>query len=333
MTSKSIEITAALKELIAKGDAVTVDDVVTALNSTDKLRVLQKFDGSALMAMTDTPSGSAIGVVLDTESTGKDASKDKLIELAIVAFSYDRETGRVLSVLHSNSYLQDPGIPIPPEATKVNRITDDMVAGQVIDQDLISMLMSGVELVIAHSSVFDRQMVERELPNVQWDSLPWACSLTEVDWLSMGLNSSKLEFIASAYGFYYDAHRAEIDCLALLNILSKPPLGSPQDGPTVLTQLIAAHKKESRRVWAVAAPFDAKDLLAARGYRWSPGNVEGTEKAWWTVVAEEALEAELQWLHENVYGRRSFSLPVDKLDAFYRFSTRRNRMPRVIYPA
>ena len=47
---------------------------------------------------------------------------------------------------------------------------------------------------------------------------------------------------------------------------------------------------------AVGAPYDGKDALRARGYRWDPG-----ERAWWREVMEGNESGELEWLASQVY--------------------------------
>ena len=51
----------------------------------------------------------------------------------------------------------------------------------------------------------------------------------------------------------------------------------------------------------MSAPIEHKDALRARGYRWMPEARRGIERAWWTELAPERLDAELEWLHETVY--------------------------------
>src|SRR5580692_5192379 len=41
-----------------------------------------------------------------------------------------RQTGRIYKVLGSWEWLEDPGLPIPAEITKITGVTDEMVAGR-----------------------------------------------------------------------------------------------------------------------------------------------------------------------------------------------------------
>lgn len=53
-----------------------------------------------------------------------------------------------------------------------------------------------------------------------------------------------------------------------------------------------------RVITDVHEPFDAKDRLKARGYRWDPA--EG-RRVWWREVNDDDLSLERLWLAVNVY--------------------------------
>ena len=173
--------------------------------------------------------------------------------------------------------------------------------------------MAGVDLVIAHNARFDRGFMENRLP--AFAKLPWACSVAEIDWQAQGRGSAKLEFLAHELGFFYDAHRAEMDCHALLAVLAAP---LPNTGETGLARLLAAAQATSYRVQATGSPFSSKDALRARGYRW-----DAERKVWYTQVGNPAaLEAECEWLKKDVYGGRSARIDVERQTALERFSSR-----------
>lgn len=64
--------------------------------------------------------GTQTFFAIDTETTGLNSEKDKIIEISVVKFQDGKETKNF-------STLINPEIPIPEEATKINNITDDMV--------------------------------------------------------------------------------------------------------------------------------------------------------------------------------------------------------------
>jgi DNA polymerase-3 subunit epsilon len=258
-------------------------------------------------------------LILDTETTGLDASKDRIIELAMLLVDVDMKTGQPLQVLDVYDELEDPGFPIPPDALRITGITDAMVAGKRLDEARIAALMEGVSLVIAHNARFDRGFMEKRLP--AFAELPWCCSVNEIDWSAQGRGSAKLEFLAHEMGWFYDAHRAEMDCHALLAVLAAPLPNSGKTGKageTGLARLLSASTLHSFKVSATGSPFESKDVLRTRGYRW-----DAERKVWHTQVPSQAeLDVECTWLKAEVYRGRSTQIDVERLTARERFSVR-----------
>lgn len=305
---------------------MTVQEMAAALRQDKRYRVLELFEGFPELDALEVPLSAGVAAVVDTETTGLNA-QDRIIELGLVVFAYDRRSGAVMGVLSSYVGLEDPGMPIAPEATAVHGITDAMVQGQRLDEERIADLLSNVDFVLAHNADFDRGMCERRLD--LFKELQWACSLRQVPWAAMGVSSAKLEFIAYRMNFFYEAHRADIDCHALLRALSEPVALAEGPPSTGLNELLQRYNQPSRRIWALASPFDTKDALRARGYRWSDGQAQGSEKAWWKEVPLLEYEQELAWLKAEVYRGRPAAVSVDDVDAYNRFSERRVSPRRV----
>jgi DNA polymerase-3 subunit epsilon len=257
-------------------------------------------------------------VVLDTETTGLDASKEVIIELALLRVDIDIHTGLPVGNVQVYDGLEDPRRPIPKEVVAITGITDADVQGQHLDTDRVHALMQDVDVVIAHNAGFDRPFVEARLS--QFSKVRWACSFADIDWKAQGRGSAKLESLAQALGLFYDAHRAEMDCHALLAVLAAPlPHGLPtQPVTTGLAQVLAAAREPSYRLSATNAPFDSKDLLKARGYRWN-----ADQRVWQTRLSDgDALKAERAWLKEHAYNHRSAVIQLEKMDALIKYSQR-----------
>jgi DNA polymerase-3 subunit epsilon len=258
--------------------------------------------------------------IVDTETTGTDHAVDKVIELAVVVFEYCHATGAVGRVLGSYDGLEDPGMPIPASSTAIHGITDAMVAGQRIDDGSVASLLDGVGLVIAHNAGFDRRMLEPRLP--VFASLPWGCSHREVPWSEAGIESAKLEYLAYRYGFFYEGHRAEIDCRALLEVLRRP---FGDSGASALKVLLDSARGPSFRLWATGSPFESKDVLRKRGYWW-----DAPKRCWYGEFrSREEVEGEVAWLREAVYAGKSATLELEELDARTRYSGREGKKERV----
>lgn len=303
-----------IKQLLAN---LSLPDLQAALSGRADVRLLRLLTTVQLSPLPPEEPGHL--VILDTEATGKDAAKDELIELGMLKVLFCKRSLRLCGIVERFNELRDPGMPIPPEASAVNHITDDMVAGKSINFDAVATFIEDADLVIAHNAEYDRPLVERCCP--EFASKAWACSLREIDWSGLGIGGGKLDYIAFKLGFFFEGHRAVVDCEALLEVLAS--LVDGEEGPTTPFKLLMSQcQEESSRVYAFGSPFDKKDVLKGRGYRWHPGD-NAPEKSWFIAVqGAQALQEEFAWLRENVYNRRGFSPGVVRLDAFTRFSSR-----------
>jgi hypothetical protein len=59
-------------------------------------------------------SPKLVAAVVDVETTGINPHSDRIIELGICLFEYDRQNGRIYRVLGSWEWFEDPGFSIPP---------------------------------------------------------------------------------------------------------------------------------------------------------------------------------------------------------------------------
>lgn len=268
------------------------------------------------------PQGApGVALVVDTETTGTDPRADRIIEIALVRFEYCMATGAVCRVTEVYSELEDPGEPIPPASTAIHGITDEMVRGHRIDDARVARILDGVALVIAHNAAFDRPFLERRLP--VFAAKHWACSHAQVPWAEEGYAGSKLEYLGVGAGFFFEAHRSEIDCRALLEVLRRP---LPKSGRTALSVMLERARQPGIVVWATGSPFESKDVLRARGYRW-----QAEKRCWYKPLNPGELDAECAWLKNAVYGGRAAQVEVEVQDAKVRFSGRPGvRKARVI---
>jgi len=106
---------------------------------------------------------------------------------------------------------------------------------------------------------------------------------------------------------------AAVECLPV--IVTLPTTGAP----ALALQLETARKK-TVRIWAEQSPFELKDSLKRRGYRWSDGT-DGRPKSWYVDVDESAVEDELAFLRAEIY-LRYVEPRLQTLTAFTRFSGR-----------
>jgi DNA polymerase III subunit epsilon len=127
---------------------------VKKLEDTGRYRILRKLLPRPVMDRSASPF-PRVGVLVDTETTGLDPSRDEIIEIGMVAFTYD-DDGGLGDVVGVFSALRQPYAPIPPEITRLTCITAEMVAGKTMSIDAIEAFIAPADLVIAHNAKFDR---------------------------------------------------------------------------------------------------------------------------------------------------------------------------------
>ena len=297
---------------------IEAEVAVTGLNATGDYKVLRRLnlshDNRFTRKAITTP---LVGICIDTETTGLNYVSDKIIELGIVAFQYDPLTSGIIKIIDRYAGFEDPGVPLSPEITAITDITDEMVTGQSFDDAQVCRLAEQASLVIAHNAAFDRKFVEARFP--VFSKVPWGCSMTQVDWQAERISTRVLEYLLFKFGWFINAHRALDDAEGLLGILLED---LPVSETPVFKALLNRYDEVTAKICAVGAPFEKKDVLKQRGYRWNDGT-QGGCKAWWTSVPGDLEREELSWLANEVYPRGiTDSVEITRVDALDRFSIR-----------
>jgi DNA polymerase-3 subunit epsilon len=251
---------------------------------------------------------------VDVETTGLDAQSDEVIELAMVPFRYGPD-GQIYEVGDAFQSFNQPRKPISAEITKLTGITNEMVRGKAIDTAQVEAFAKDAVVVLAHNAAFDRRFIERLAPSFAFKA--WGCSQTQIDWAHEEMEGTRLSYLVAGAGYFYDKHRAVNDCFAAIELLASP---LPVSKVTGLAKLLENAKKPSWRIWAENSPFEFKDILKARGYRWN-GDGSASPRSWYLDVDDDAKAAELDFLSAEIY-QREIELLVNKIDPFNRFSER-----------
>jgi len=289
------------------------EDLAQWLDSTGEYRVLRKLKPPKTVPLVDSP-GFGTALFIDTETTGLDPERDEIIELAMVPLSYSG-AGNVVALGQAWEGLRQPSLPISPAVTAVHGITDAMVDGRVIDPEEVARFIAPFELIVGHNAAFDRGFLERFCGDFAGKA--FGCSMTEVDWRAEGHEGLKLGHLAADHGFFYDRHRAVNDCHAGVELLSRPLLKS---GVPALAKLLERAREPSWRIWATGAPFETKDALKVRGYRWHDGG-RNRKRAWYIDVAAAGRADEIAFLEREIF-RRPIDPEQRRLDAYARYSVR-----------
>ena len=97
-------------------------------------------------------------IAFDLETTGTLPGVDRIVEIGAVRFV----DGKVEAVY---STLVNPQIPMPEAASRVNKITDDMLVGKPTIDHLLSSFAEfcGDDLIVAHNAAFDAQFLTADI--------------------------------------------------------------------------------------------------------------------------------------------------------------------------
>lgn len=112
-------------------------------------------------------------VILDTETTNKDPKAAELIQLGICALTIDGSW-------RAEAALYRPDEPIDPEASAINNITDEMVAGFPSFREGVTAYNELLDTVgpnvvrVAHNAAYDTTVLARY--GVQTATRPWLCT-------------------------------------------------------------------------------------------------------------------------------------------------------------
>ena len=294
-------------------DDTELERMAATLEASGQFRVLRRL---MPRVWSDKQPGqeTRIALFVDVETTGLDPANDEIIELALVPFTYCLD-GSIVGVGEGLNQFRQPKKAIPEEIMALTGITPAMVQGQTIDANAVEKLLSQASLVVAHNAAFDRRFAERLVP--AFTDMPWACSMTEIEWGKEGFEGIKLAYLANAHGYFYDRHRASHDCAAAIELLG---CTLPRSGTLAMKQLLTHAREDSFRIWAENSPFEAKDALKARGYKWN-GEHNGRPRSWYVDISAREREEELTFLSTQIY-KRAVEPKVVRVTAYERYSDR-----------
>ena len=250
---------------------------------------IEKLGSETNFDTTESTGNDKPVLVVDVETTGLSYDNDKIIQLAVRPVMFDSETGCLTRVLNSRVFYNDPGFDIPEEITALTGVTNADVKGNSIDWAWVARIMKKVDFVIAHNVGFDRHFIKKHLieNDIPMPETIWACSMTQIDWRGLGCTAGRsLETLSAWHGFYYDAHDANADVNALINLLSVS-----NGVNNTVTQLFETAEKSQWRVFAVNFPRGKNSELKSRKYRWDPDI-----SMWWLGFTERD-EADKEMKH------------------------------------
>ena len=238
--------------------------------------------------------------IIDTETTGLESDAE-ILELAIIRCGVD-DSGNLCSIDEMVDEFNDPGFEIPTEVSELTGITDEMVRGKSIDMVKVEYILRDDPVIIAHNARFDRPFFERVFPD---DDHKWACSVQYCDWSSRGFSGKNLGLLLQQEGYFFDAHRAHMDCLAVAMLMHVVP--------SSLAEILAPPVK----IVAGGNSYDVKEVLKTRGYKW-----DAVGRIWHKTVMGGGIKGpsvsnEMEFL-KDLYldGYRSTCAEIDRRKEF-----------------
>ena len=198
-------------------------------------------------------------VVIDFETTGVDATTDRVIEIGMVGFDDGKVSFR-------EARLMDPGMPIPEGARAVHGISDEEVAGAPSFAEALPGILELLKgrVPVAYNAGFDRGFLLAELDRVRGlvseEQLPPALR-QEVVWIDPLVwaretlderQRKRLVDVAEHFGVSLEqAHRAAGDAEATGHVLMKlaPKM------PTAYGELVRLQMRYAARQEAEFAGF------------------------------------------------------------------------------
>jgi len=103
------------------------------------------------------PLSNEVFVALDLETTGFSSKRDRIVEIGAIRFGVD-------GIAVTNSWLINPGMPIPASAERVHGISDKMVAKAPSFGSVYPEIKEfiGVATLLAHNAGFDVRFLAAE---------------------------------------------------------------------------------------------------------------------------------------------------------------------------
>ena len=264
----------------------------------------------------DTPKNI---LIFDLETTSLEHKNGKIIEFGGLLASFTKTQG-ILNCTDTYNGLQDPNEPLSDEVKDVTHITDEELKGQTIDWAHVRRMIEQADFVVCHNSDFDRHFFESNSPADIQDLIKtkaFGCTLQDIDWWKKGDKSRTLEDLNLRRGFKFTGHRAVNDCWATLNLLREVKEAIPE--------LMTNIKKKTTLICAIDAPFDQKENLKRKNFRWSDGETKNIPKCWHAYVEESEVDSAKEWLDRVVYNgeAKSHRLPNQtNISATERYSER-----------
>ncbi len=157
-------------------------------------------------------------IVLDTETTGLDPSKNRIVEIGAIELMNHVPTG-----LHFHKYI-NPEMDIPAEATAVHGITNARVAKEPVFAEIAAEFIefAGDAKFVIHNAEFDMGFLNAEFARLGFEKMPMSRAIDTVRMARQKFPGSPASLDALCKRFEIDnTHRTLHGALLDADLLAK----------------------------------------------------------------------------------------------------------------
>lgn len=233
----------------------------------------------------DSQKTDLVIMFLDVETTTLDPKTGEIIQLAILPVLVSKDEKMISCIKNPIVQLNEPQEPITAEIEEITGITNDAVKNKKINWDKISSLLQKADLIIAHNAKFDYLWIKSTFQKnkINLPEIPWACSMSMINWSNFCRASKSLEVLCAWSGFFYESHNAKFDVIALCYLLKKN---------NKIKELVESGLQNSWRVYVTGVLPNENSFLKSRNYLWDP-----EAKSWFkNMNFEEEASHEENWI-------------------------------------